>query len=129
MSGVRPQKRWKATIRIPGIIPATDLVERRFRPDGQNVFWVADITYLRAGEGWRYLAAAQDAYSRQIVGWSMTIHMRATLVLDALHGAPAPGAGANPPLRPRQLIRVARVRARRPRRRDRGLDGLPRRRV
>jgi putative transposase len=40
-----------------GTIPATDLVERRFRPDGPNVFWVADITYLRAGEGWLYLAA------------------------------------------------------------------------
>ena len=49
-----------------------------------NVLWVADITYLRTGEGWLYLAAVQDAYSRQIVGWSMTTHMRASLVVDAL---------------------------------------------
>jgi putative transposase len=96
ISGVRPRKRWKTTIRIPGITPATDLVERQFKPVAPNVLWVADITYLRTGEGWLYLAAVQDAYSRQIVGWSMTTHMRASLVVDALKMAlarrrPPPG--------------------------------------
>ena len=67
IAGVRPRKRWKTTIRIPGITPASDLVERQFKPDRPNVLWVADITYLRTGEGWLYLAAVQDAYSRQIV--------------------------------------------------------------
>jgi transposase InsO family protein len=56
----------------------------------------ADITYLRTGEGWLHLAAVRDAYSRQIVGWSMTTHMRASLVVDALKMAlarrrPPPG--------------------------------------
>jgi putative transposase len=60
------------------------------------MLWVADITYLRSGEGWLYLAAVQDAYSRAIVGWSMATHMRATLVVDALRMAlqrrrPGPG--------------------------------------
>ena len=96
ISGVRPRKRWKTTIRIPGITPASDLVERQFRPDKPNVLWVADITYLRTGEGWLYLAAVQDAYSRQIVGWAMATHTRATLVVDALRMAlarrrPPPG--------------------------------------
>jgi putative transposase len=96
ITGVRPRKRFKTTIRIPGITPATDLVERQFRPQAPNVLWVADITYLRTGEGWLYLAAVQDAYSRQIVGWSMATHTRATLVVDALQMAlarrhPAPG--------------------------------------
>ena len=96
ISGVRPRKRWRTTIRIPGITPATDLVERQFRPDSPNVLWVADITYLRTGEGWLYLAAVQDTYSRAIVGWSMATHMRATLVVDALKMAisrrrPEPG--------------------------------------
>jgi putative transposase len=96
ISGVRPRKRWKTTIRIPGVTPATDLVERQFRPTAPNVLWVADITYLRSGEGWLYLAAVQDTYSRQIVGWSMATHMRATLVVDALRMAlqrrrPRPG--------------------------------------
>jgi putative transposase len=96
IAGVRPRKRYKTTIRIPGISPATDLVERRFRPDRPNVLWVADITYLRTGEGWLYLAAVQDTYSRQIVGWAMATHMRASLVVDALNMArsrrrPPPG--------------------------------------
>jgi putative transposase len=84
IAGVRPSKRFKTTIRIPGITPATDLVERQFRPDRPNVLWVADITDLRTGDGWPYLAAVQDAYSRLIVDWSMATHMRATLVVDAL---------------------------------------------
>jgi transposase InsO family protein len=58
--------------------------------------WVADITYLRTWEGWLYLAAVQDVYSRRIVGWAMDSHMRTELVADALHIAiarrrPAPG--------------------------------------
>ena len=60
------------------------------------MLWVADITYLRTWEGWLYLAAVQDAYSRRIVGWSMADHMRAELVVDALQMALArrrPGPG------------------------------------
>ena len=49
--------------------------------------WVADITYLRTWEGWLYLAAVQDAFSRAIVGWAMAEHMRAELVVDALQMA------------------------------------------
>jgi putative transposase len=89
ISGIRPRKRWWTTIRVPGVEPATDLVQRDFRPDGPNLLWVADITYLRTGEGWLYLAAVQDTYSRQIVGWAMATHMRATLVVDALQMAVA----------------------------------------
>jgi transposase InsO family protein len=66
---------------------ADDLVERQFRPSAPNVLWLADITYLRSWEGWLYLAAVQDAYSRAIVGWSMAEHMRTELVLDALNMA------------------------------------------
>ena len=45
---------------------------------------MADITYLRTWEGWLYLVAVQDLYSRRIVGWSMADHMRTELVSDAL---------------------------------------------
>src|SRR5687768_6243895 len=96
IAGVRPRKRWRTTIRVPGVEPATDLVERDFRPAAPNVLWVADITYPRSGEGWLYLAAVQDTYSRAIVGWSMATHMRAQLVVDALRMALArrrPGPG------------------------------------
>jgi putative transposase len=52
--------------------------------------------HLRTWEGWLYLAAVQDAYSRRIVGWSMTDHIRAEFVVDALQMAVAgrrPDAG------------------------------------
>ena len=49
--------------------------------------WVADITYLRIWEGWLYLVAVQDVYSRRIVGWAMDSHMRTELVTDALQMA------------------------------------------
>jgi putative transposase len=96
IAGIRPRKRWRTTIRVPGVEPATDLVRRDFRPDRPNVLWVADITYLRSGQGWLYLAAVQDSYSRQIVGWSMAKHTRAQLVVDALQmalGRRRPGPG------------------------------------
>jgi putative transposase len=84
ITGLAPRKRGRTTIRVAGVRVADDLVERRFRPARANVLWVADITYLRSWEGWLYLAAVQDAFSRQIVGWSMANHLRAQLVVDAL---------------------------------------------
>lgn len=89
ISGLVKVKRGRTTIRVPGVRVADDLVERKFRPDAPNVLWVADITYLRTWEGWLYLAAVQDAYSRRIVGWAMTEHMRTELVADALQMAVA----------------------------------------
>jgi putative transposase len=96
ISGTVRRKRGRTTIQVPGVRVADDLVERCFRPAGPNVVWVADVTYLRTWEGWLYLAAVQDAYSRAIVGWSMADHMRAELVVDALQMAvarrrPSPG--------------------------------------
>jgi putative transposase len=87
LSGLVPRKRGRTTIRVPGVRVADDLVRRDFRPAGPNVLWVADITYLLTWEGWLYLAAVQDAFSRRIVGWAMAEHMRSELVVDALRMA------------------------------------------
>jgi len=87
ISGLVAKKRGRTTIRVPGVRVADDLVQREFRPAAPNVLWLADITYLRTWEGWLYLAAIQDAFSRRIVGWSMADHMRAELVVDALNMA------------------------------------------
>ena len=84
ISGMVRRKRGRTTISVPGVRVADDLVERQFRPQAPNQLWVADVTYLRTWEGWLYLAAVQDAYSRAIVGWSMADHMRSELVVDAL---------------------------------------------
>lgn len=87
ISGLVTRRRGRTTIRVPGVRVADDLVERQFTPDGPNVLWVADITYLSTWEGWLYLAAIQDAFSRRIVGWSMAEHMQAELVTGALQMA------------------------------------------
>jgi putative transposase len=92
-----PTRRWRATtIRVPGVRVADDLVDRTFASAAPNRVWVADITYLRTWQGWLYLVAVQDLYSRRIVGWSMQDHLRAELVSDALemalaHRRPDPG--------------------------------------
>ena len=87
ISGLVPRKRGKTTIRVPGVRVAGDLLLRDFTATGPNQVWVADITYLKTWEGWIYLAAIQDLFTRRIVGWSMADHMRAELVVDALEMA------------------------------------------
>jgi putative transposase len=84
ISGLVTRRRGRTTIRVPGVRVADDLVKREFTPLAANVLWVADITYLPSWDGWLYLAAVQDTFSRRIVGWSMAEHMRAELVIDAL---------------------------------------------
>jgi putative transposase len=85
-SGLVARKRGRATIRVPAVRIADDLVERRFRPDAPGVLWVP-TSPPRTSEGWVYLAAVQDAYSRRIVGWLMADHIAAELVVDALQTA------------------------------------------
>ena len=49
-----------------------------------NQIWVMDITYIPTGEGWLYVAAVLDRYSRKIVGWAMSHRIDTHLVLQAL---------------------------------------------
>jgi putative transposase len=75
---------------------ADNLLGRRFNPSEANEAWVADITYIPTREGWLYLAAVEDLYSRRVVGWAMAEHMESRLVVDALEMAVQrrlPGAG------------------------------------
>ena len=75
---------------------APNLLNRNFQPAQPNAVWSSDITYIQTAEGWLYLAAVIDLYSRQVVGWSMQPHMQTRLVTDALRMAwfrrrPEPG--------------------------------------
>ena len=63
---------------------AENLLDRQFDPAAANESWVADITYIPTREGWLYLAAVEDLYSRRVVGWAMDEHMESRLVVDAL---------------------------------------------
>ena len=76
---------------------AENLLNQQFdSPTQANQVWVSDITYLWTDEGWLYLAAVLDLYTRKVVGWSMSKTMTADLVGDALKmaiGRHHPGEG------------------------------------
>jgi putative transposase len=60
---------------------------RHMAPMAVNQLWVADITYVRLGEAFVYLAVILDAFSRKVVGWAMADHLRAELAIAALEMA------------------------------------------
>jgi transposase InsO family protein len=97
--GVRAQapKRFLRTTDSDHHLPvAENLLNRAFDASGPDEAWSADITCLPAREGWLYLAAVEDLFSRMIVGWSMDATMASRLVVDALEVALVrrrPGAG------------------------------------
>jgi len=75
---------------------AANELQRNFTAPAPNKVWVTDITYIWTREGWMYLAAILDLFSRRVVGWSMDSCIDRTLVLDALSMAlktrrPEPG--------------------------------------
>ena len=82
----RPRRR-----RLPvdtGLRPVNELaanvLDRQFYATQPNRSWAADFTYIWTAEGWLYVAAVLDLFSRRIVGWAMRSSMTADLVTDAL---------------------------------------------
>lgn len=63
---------------------ACNVLDRQFSADAPNRKWVADFTYIWTAEGWLYVAAVIDLFSRRVVGWSMNAAMTSQLVVDAL---------------------------------------------
>ena len=63
---------------------ANNVLNRQFTVNKPDQCYVGDITYVHTQEGWIYLAVVIDLFSRQIVGWSMADHMKASLVNNAL---------------------------------------------
>jgi putative transposase len=66
---------------------APNLLAQDFTADAPDTKWMSDFTYLETREGWLYLAGVVDAYSRKIVGWSMSEHHETELVQTALRMA------------------------------------------
>jgi putative transposase len=87
LQGAHRRRRKGCTVGVAGVEPFGDLVGRDFRPDAPDRVWCADIKQIKTGEGWLYLAAVQDLFSRRIVGWAMAPHMRQELVVAALEMA------------------------------------------
>ena len=93
----KQKRRFKTTTKRNKAHPvAPNVLQRDFAADRPNQKWLADITYISTLEGWLYLAAILDLYSRRVVGWAMSDRMTSDLTISALNMAlrqhqPAPG--------------------------------------
>ncbi|KZZ78701.1 transposase, partial [Oleiphilus sp. HI0132] len=63
---------------------ADNLLNQNFNPVGPNQILAGDVTYLKTGEGWMYLAIVMDLFSRRIVGWQIDKRMTTDLVSRAM---------------------------------------------
>jgi len=63
---------------------AANLLNQNFNPVGLNEVWAGNITYLKTGEDWMYLAIVMDLYSRRIVGWYASKRMTTDLICRAM---------------------------------------------
>ena len=75
---------------------APNRLRRNFTATAPNQVWLADLTYIRTGEGWLFLAALIDMHTRKVVGWAVRETLHADIALEALAMAverqrPAPG--------------------------------------
>ena len=93
----RRKRSYKVTTQSKHSLPvAPNLLVQDFTATAPNEVWLADITYITTSEGWLYLAAVLDLYSRRIVGWALGKRLGRQLTLDALEMAlrsrkPPPG--------------------------------------
>ena len=91
------KKRFKATTDSKHDMPVADnVLDRHFEVEAPDLAWVTDITYVWTDEGWLYLAAILDLFSRRVVGFAMSDRIDRALVLQALKlaaGRRVPDAG------------------------------------
>ena len=81
----RPPRRYRATTDSNhSLAIAPNVVAREFHAPAPNRVWVTDMTYIWTWEGWLFLAAIVDVFSRRVVGWAMADHLRTELALEAL---------------------------------------------
>ena len=83
----RPKRRVRTTDSRHNRTVAPNLLKRDFSADRPNEKWVGDIVGIWTDEGWLYLAALLDTYSRMIVGWAMSVYRDEALVESALRMA------------------------------------------
>ena len=92
--GCTPNARKRTTVPDPKAKPSPDLVRRDFTSPVPTYKLVGDITYLRTGEGWLFLATVIDLYTRMVVGWSLSDRMTADIAVTALESAKSRGYAA-----------------------------------
>ena len=91
--GVRPRRPKRTTTPARSAPKLPDLVGRQFAAGVPDRAWVSDITYVRTGQGWLYLAVVLDLGSRRLLGYQMSDRIDTRLVADALDMAGAARAG------------------------------------
>src|SRR5262245_50132579 len=83
----QPRAYRRTTVPGQAPVPRPDLIDRDFTAEQPGTRLVGDVTYLKTGEGWLYLATVIDLATRMVVGWQLAEHMRTSLVIDALQMA------------------------------------------
>ena len=86
-SRCRPRHRVRTTDRQHPRPVAPNRLKRDFAASAPNQKWVGDMVGIGTDEGWLYLAALLDTYSRLIIGWAMSAHRDETWVEMALRMA------------------------------------------
>jgi putative transposase len=93
----RHKRKYRVTTKVDPKLPvAPNLLAQDFHANTPNQKWVTDVTYVPTAEGWLYLAAVLDLYSRRIIGWAMSAVQDTDLVVNALQmaiGRRQPGRG------------------------------------
>ena len=84
IAGIPARKQWRRRKSSQRPYYVMNHLERDFSAPKPNTKWVTDITYIRTGEGWLYLAVIIDLYSRLVIGWSMSHRMEKQLVIQAV---------------------------------------------
>jgi putative transposase len=85
--GITRRKRRNLTKPGPGAAAAPDLIRREFTAPMPGLKLIGDITCFPTSEGWLYLAAAVDLCSKELIGYAIAPHMRASLAVDAIAAA------------------------------------------
>jgi putative transposase len=93
----RHKRKYHVTTKVDPKLPvAPNLLAQDFHASTPNQKWVTDVTFVPTAEGWLYLAAVLDLYSRRIIGWAMSATQNTDLVVNALQmaiGRRQPGRG------------------------------------
>jgi len=81
----KPMRSFKCTTQSKHNLPIhPNRLNQNFDVTAPNQVWVSDITYIKTDEGWLYLAAIEDLFSRKIVGWALQPYLTTDLILQAL---------------------------------------------
>jgi putative transposase len=94
LEGISPRTfKVKTTVVDPAASFPPDLLDRHFDQGRPDAVWLTDITYLTCGEGEMFLCAIRDGHTRKVLGYSMSDHISAEMVTDAINAAVAARGG------------------------------------